>query len=153
VASRSQIYCIYAPSSLLVSIQFFVPAMALLVFKQALMLKKDQTVTYRLTLAYHGSAFAGWQRQPGKTTVQGCLEDAAHKIWKQPISVQGSGRTDTGVHAFGQVASFEAPAKHSPQILARAFNAHLPLTVRVTALRRAPEDFHARFSAAGKIYE
>jgi tRNA pseudouridine38-40 synthase len=110
-------------------------------------------VTYRLTLAYHGGAFAGWQRQPGKETVQGCLENAARKIWGQPISMQASGRTDTGVHALGQVVSFQAPANHSPQTLIRALNANLPPTVRVLALRRAPQEFHARFSATGKIYE
>ncbi len=109
--------------------------------------------TYRMTVAYHGGAFAGWQRQPGKATVQQALEEAAARIWKTPVVMQASGRTDTGVHACGQVVSFQARATHAPPILARALNANLPSSIRVTALKCVTEDFHARFSATGKIYE
>ena len=64
---------------------------------------------HKLTVAYRGTEFSGWQRQSEKRTVQECLETALGKIWGTPISLQGSGRTDTGVHALGQVASFNAP--------------------------------------------
>jgi len=107
---------------------------------------------HKLTVAYRGTAFAGWQIQPGKRTVQQCLEDAVAQIWGAKISVQGSGRTDTGVHALGQVASFNAPRLHHATVLQRALNANLPRDVRVVKCRLVSPAFHARFDAQGKTY-
>jgi tRNA pseudouridine38-40 synthase len=107
---------------------------------------------HMLTIAYRGTAFAGWQRQGEKRTVQGCLEDALEKLWQTRISLQGSGRTDTGVHALGQIASFNAPRLHTAAVLLRALNANLPRDVRVMKCRLVSPAFHARFDARGKTY-
>ncbi len=107
---------------------------------------------HKLTIAYRGTAFSGWQCQPGKRTVQECLETALEKLWGTKISLQGSGRTDTGVHAFGQVASFNAPRQHNAVVLLRALNANLPPDVRVVKARLVSPAFHARFDAIGKTY-
>ncbi len=107
---------------------------------------------HKLTIAYRGTEFSGWQCQPGKRTVQDCLEVALAKIWGAKISLQGSGRTDTGVHARGQVASFNAPRLHNGTVLQRALNANLPWDVRVVQCRLVSPAFHARFDAIGKTY-
>jgi len=107
---------------------------------------------HKLTISYRGTDFSGWQCQPGKRTVQECLETALEKIWGHNISLQGSGRTDTGVHALGQVASFNAPRLHADSVLQRALNANLPRDVRVVKCRLVPPAFHARFDAIGKTY-
>lgn len=107
---------------------------------------------HKLTLSYRGTDFSGWQRQHEKRTVQGCIEDALEKIWGRKISLQGSGRTDTGVHAVGQVASFNATRLHTGTVLQRALNANLPRDVRVTQCRLVSPAFHARFDAKGKTY-
>ncbi|MEM1060109.1 MAG: tRNA pseudouridine(38-40) synthase TruA [Verrucomicrobiota bacterium] len=107
---------------------------------------------YRLKIAYHGKPYHGWQRQPGKVTVQAELEAAAEALYGEPVAMAASGRTDTGVHALGQVVSFQAPAKHGPLTIRQALNAKLDATIRVLEARRAPGDFHARFSATGKTY-
>jgi tRNA pseudouridine38-40 synthase len=107
---------------------------------------------HKITVAYCGTEFSGWQCQPGKRTVQECLETAVEKLWRQKISVQGSGRTDTGVHALGQVASFNAPRQHTAVVLQRALNANLPRDVRVVKCQLVSPAFHARFDAIGKTY-
>jgi tRNA pseudouridine38-40 synthase len=107
---------------------------------------------HKLTIAYRGTDFSGWQRQTAKRTVQGCIEDVLEKIWGAKISLQGSGRTDTGVHAHGQVASFNAPRRHVATDLRRALNANLPRDVRVVKCRLVSPAFHARFDAKGKTY-
>src|SRR5476651_170871 len=107
---------------------------------------------HRLTVAYRGTDFSGWQRQTAKRTVQECIEIALGKIWGQKISLQGSGRTDTGVHALGQVASFNAPRLHADAVLQRALNANLPRDVRIVKCRLVSPAFHARFDAKGKTY-
>jgi tRNA pseudouridine38-40 synthase len=107
---------------------------------------------HKLTIAYRGTEFSGWQRQTAKRTVQGCIEDALEKIWREKISLQGSGRTDTGVHALGQVASFNAPRRHGAVDLLRALNANLPHDVRIVKCRLVSPAFHARFDAKGKTY-
>lgn len=108
--------------------------------------------TYKLTLAYRGEDFYGWQRQDPHPTVQLSLETALKKIFGRPIHVAGSGRTDRGVHALGQVASCALPPSHSPETLLRALNFHLPPGVRVLSVQKAKPGFHARFSAKGKTY-
>lgn len=108
----------------------------------------------KLTLAYDGAPFRGWQSQPGGGTVQDVLQEALTRIaGGRAISVQGSGRTDAGVHALGQTAHADVPDdRGSPAAWQRAINAVLPPSVRVTACARAAENFHARYSASGKVY-
>ena len=116
-------------------------------------MKSKVTVTpHRLLLAYRGADFLGWQRQDPEPTVQLALEQALEKIYGSPISLAGSGRTDRGVHALGQVASCELPLTHPPVTLVKALNFHLPPGVRVLSVRREKPGFHARFSAKGKTY-
>ncbi len=107
---------------------------------------------YKLVLGYDGTDFRGWQRQPDGRTVQGVLEEAVRKITQKRIVVHGAGRTDAGVHALGQVASFRGAFKLSDEVLLRALNAVLPGDVRVFSLEEAPPDFHARRSARSKLY-
>lgn len=108
--------------------------------------------TYKLTLAYRGSDFYGWQRQDPHPTVQLALETALKKIFGKSFHVAGSGRTDRGVHALGQVASCSLPGPHTPATLLRALNFHLPPGVRVLSIQKAKSGFHARFSAKTKTY-
>jgi tRNA pseudouridine38-40 synthase len=110
--------------------------------------------TWKLTLAYDGSDFHGWQVQPGKPTVQGELQAALGRITGESPLPQGSGRTDAGVHALAQVASFSLSAPIPPANLLRALNRTLPPSIRITEARtvRNPT-FHARHSALAKTYE
>lgn len=105
----------------------------------------------RLTLAYEGTRYAGWQLQSGQRTVQGELERVLGRIMGAPVRVQGSGRTDAGVHALGQVAHFDIPHDKTIPWL-RAMNAHLPDDIRVLDAAPVVGDFHARFGARGKTY-
>jgi tRNA pseudouridine38-40 synthase len=113
---------------------------------------------YRLTLAYDGTDFAGWQVQerpqgPPARTVQGELEGALFRLAGDvPVRVAGAGRTDAGVHALGQVASFDLPRPFDPHALQRALNGLLPPDVRVVDADEAPAGFHARKSALSKLY-
>ncbi len=107
----------------------------------------------RLTVAYDGGRFSGWQSQLGGNTVQDALAGAFAALCPDRVVIHGAGRTDAGVHAEGQSAHVEVPEGRLP--LASwlpAINAHLPEGVRIMALRRAPADFHARFDATGKEY-
>ena len=106
----------------------------------------------RLLVAYDGTEYHGWQRQPDSPTVQGALEDALFKLTGKKISVLGAGRTDAGVHAAGQTANFRGALKLGDADLFRALNAVLPDDIRVLSLAPAPEGFHARKSALGKTY-
>lgn len=107
---------------------------------------------YKLTLAYDGTAYHGWQRQPGRPTVQGTLESALERVLGTPILVTGSSRTDSGVHAFGQVVSFRCETRMPPAALAGSLNSALPGDVAVRELEFAPEDFHAIGSTERKRY-
>ena len=107
---------------------------------------------YKLTIAYDGTEYAGWQLQPNGTSVQQVIEVALAKIVGAPVRVHGSGRTDAGVHARAQVAHATFSTRHPPATLSRALNANLPEDIRVTAVQRVPAKFHARFSATGKEY-
>lgn len=107
----------------------------------------------RLTLSYDGTHFQGWQKQPGLSTVQGTLESVLSQIYNEPIKVIASGRTDAGAHAIAQVAHFQAPiAPAREERLIRALNALLPDGIVVKAAFKAPDDFHALFSARRKTY-
>ncbi|SNT01438.1 tRNA pseudouridine38-40 synthase [Granulicella rosea] len=108
---------------------------------------------WKLILAYDGTPFHGWQIQPGLSTVQGTLAAAILHVTGEDVLPQGSGRTDTGVHALGQVASFELAAPIPAQNLHRALNRALPPSIRILSLEAAPEGFHARYSAVRKTYE
>lgn len=109
--------------------------------------------TLRLTVAYDGTDFSGWQRQEKDRSVQGELEKALSKLHKAQTAVVGSGRTDSGVHAAGQVAHFHSPIASIPaDKYVPALNALLPRDVRVLESREASPDFHARFDAASRTY-
>ncbi|MFL6281338.1 MAG: tRNA pseudouridine(38-40) synthase TruA [Vicinamibacterales bacterium] len=107
----------------------------------------------KITLQYDGTNYVGWQRQASGTSIQGLLEDAIEPIAGTRVTVHGAGRTDAGVHAVAQVASVAFPGTHESAVLVRAFNAVLPPDVRVLSVEDVQPDFHARFSAVGKIYE
>jgi tRNA pseudouridine38-40 synthase len=108
--------------------------------------------TVRLDLEYDGTDFRGWQVQPGARTVQGCLEEALGDILGQAVRLTGAGRTDAGVHALGQVASFRhEPLPPAPQLL-RRLNIGTPGDIRVTALQFVEDDFSARHSARARRY-
>lgn len=106
----------------------------------------------KLTLLYDGEHFEGWQRQKTGRTVQGVLEQCVLRLTGVPTDVHGSGRTDAGVHALGQVASFKTSSSLPPEIVRRALNATLPADVRVLEAVEVDSEFHARFSATGKRY-
>jgi tRNA pseudouridine38-40 synthase len=108
---------------------------------------------WKLTLAYDGTDFRGWQVQPGEVTVQGELQAALRRITRESPLPQGSGRTDAGVHALGQVASFALAAPIPAENLQRALNRTLPPSIRILQARTAPGTFHARHSAVAKTYE
>lgn len=108
---------------------------------------------FKLTVAYDGTAYAGWQIQVGRPTVQGMLERAMARLVKVRVPITGSGRTDSGVHARGQVASLATDAWAAPaQRLALALNTKLPADIRVLASEEMPSDFHAIRDATGKRY-
>jgi tRNA pseudouridine38-40 synthase len=107
---------------------------------------------YQLTLAYDGTEFFGSQRQANKRTVQGELEKALLKLGWMGRSVILSGRTDTGVHATGQVASVDLDWRHADEVLVRALNAELPADVAVHEARMVHAGFHPRFDAASRCY-
>lgn len=108
---------------------------------------------WRLTLSYDGTGFSGWQIQPGERTVQGELQAALRRVTGESPLPQGSGRTDAGVHALGQVASFELQANIPPDNLLRALNRTLPAAIRILDARTARSAFHARHSTIAKTYE
>jgi tRNA pseudouridine38-40 synthase len=106
----------------------------------------------KITLAYDGSAFHGWQVQPGLSTVQGTLAECLKRLTGEDVLLQGSGRTDTGVHALAQVASVRLESPIPERNLVVALNDLLPPTVRVNSVELQVDDFHARHSAKAKTY-
>lgn len=106
----------------------------------------------KITLAYDGSEFHGWQVQPGLPTVQGALADCLKRLTGEDVLPQGSGRTDAGVHALAQVASVQLESRIPERNLVIALNDVLPASVRVNSVEVAPDDFHARHSAKAKTY-
>ena len=108
---------------------------------------------WKLVLAYDGTDFHGWQVQHGRRTVQGELAHALQVVTGEVVLPQGSGRTDAGVHAEGQVASMALASPIPPERLLRALNRRLPSAIRVLAASHAAADFHARANVASKIYE
>jgi tRNA pseudouridine38-40 synthase len=108
--------------------------------------------TFKLTVAFDGTDFHGWQRQPGERTVQGALEAALSDLLGEPVTVRGAGRTDAGVHARGQVASLEAETGLPAAALRPALAPRLPRDVRVVAAAEAVAGFDARRSATARRY-
>jgi len=106
----------------------------------------------RLILSYDGAEFAGWQVQPGRTTVQGALASAIGRLSGENVLPQGSGRTDAGVHALAQVASFRTASVIPAENWMRALNDILPASIRVLEVSEAAPEFHARTSARAKTY-
>jgi tRNA pseudouridine38-40 synthase len=109
--------------------------------------------TVKLILEYDGSRYAGWQRQPDQPTIQEAVETALLQLTQQTVTVVGAGRTDAGVHALGQVVSFRIDRDWTPQEWTRGFNARLPEDIAVRSAAIMPDEFHARYSARGKLYE
>ncbi|OQA55789.1 MAG: tRNA pseudouridine synthase A [Candidatus Omnitrophica bacterium ADurb.Bin277] len=108
----------------------------------------------KLVLEYDGASFFGFQRQPGKPTIQEALEKALSGFFDRKMKIaSASGRTDTGVHAEGQVVHFKTDSGRSLYQIQKGLNAHLPPSIAVKSVEEVPEDFHARYSARSKIYE
>ena len=107
---------------------------------------------WKCVCAYDGTAFDGWQSQAGGTAVQDTIEKRLAEIFRGPIRIHGSGRTDAGVHALEQVFHFDADWKHGPEKLVAALRVGLPASIQVKSARKVSPDFHARFSVKRKRY-
>ena len=108
---------------------------------------------FKMTVAYDGTGYSGWQVQPERVTIQSMLEKAIAQVCRERVRVTGSGRTDTGVHAFGQVASFSLQSwRASAADLCRALNSKLPTDIAISEIADAKQDFHAIRDAMGKRY-
>ena len=114
--------------------------------------RTDSLRNVKLTLAYDGTDYVGWQRQASGQSIQGLLEAALAEIEGAPVTVVGAGRTDAGVHALAQVASVSITRELEPAVLARALNAKLPADVRILRADEVDRAFHARYSARSKMY-
>jgi tRNA pseudouridine38-40 synthase len=112
----------------------------------------EKTTRWKCVCAYDGASFAGWQSQRGGGAIQDIIEARVKTIFGRLIRIHASGRTDAGVHARGQVFHFDAPWRHGAEKLRAALGAGLPPAIQIKSVREAPETFHARFSASGKIY-
>jgi tRNA pseudouridine38-40 synthase len=106
----------------------------------------------RLTLAYEGTDFCGWQIQNGQPTIQGCIENALATLCGVPTRIYGSGRTDSGVHAMAQVAHMDIPDTRTHIPWQKALNAILPPSIRVIDVQTVGADFHARYASVSKTY-
>lgn len=108
---------------------------------------------FRIVLQYEGTRFQGWQRQDSTdNTIQGKLEAILCKMTEQKVQVDGSGRTDAGVHAYGQVANFHIETKKTPQEVMEYMNQFLPEDIRVVQIKEVSDRFHSRLNAVGKTY-
>jgi tRNA pseudouridine38-40 synthase len=108
---------------------------------------------WRCVCAYDGGGFSGWQSQPAGDSVQDAVEARLASVLGVPTRTHASGRTDAGVHAYGQVFHFDAEWMHGPEKLAAALRHRLPKPIQIASVREAAADFHARFSAKAKVYE
>ncbi len=108
--------------------------------------------TLKLVIAYDGTAYCGWQRQSNGPTIQAAIEDAFVPLLGEAPTVTGAGRTDTGVHALGQVASVRITSDLNVDALRRALNVRLATDIRILTVEDTAPDFHARFAAVGKTY-
>lgn len=110
------------------------------------------SMRWKCVCAYDGTSFAGWQSQSGGTAVQDVIESRLSEILKKQIRIHGSGRTDAGVHARGQVFHFDAVWSHGSDAMLAALRSGLPMAIQVKSMKRVKADFHARFQAKGKRY-
>ena len=106
----------------------------------------------KLTIQYDGSKYCGWQKQPNSSGIQGTIEYAIYEITKEKVNITGSGRTDAGVHALGQVANFKTDSSIPANRIPDALNSKLPKDISIIDCQEVSEDFHSRYSATGKIY-
>src|SRR5687767_13900566 len=107
---------------------------------------------YRITVAYDGADYFGWQAQAEQPTIQSIMNGALEKLEGRPVTTHGAGRTDAGAYAEGQVVSFRLSREWGGRDLRRAINGNLPPDIRVIDARAVDEEFHARFDAKSKIY-
>lgn len=107
---------------------------------------------YAIWISYDGGQYSGWQRQNNSKSVQQVIEQALKTLLKESITIHASGRTDAGVHATGQCASFQATTPMTVDKFLFALNNRMPSDIAITALKEVPESFHARYSATGKTY-
>ncbi len=107
---------------------------------------------FKVVVAYDGTDYVGWQRQANGVSIQALIEEALHSIDGRAVAVAGAGRTDSGVHALGQVAAFSIERALSPDAVVRAINAHLPDAIRIMSADEVPPTFHPRFDAIAKTY-
>ena len=107
---------------------------------------------FKITVAYDGQAYHGWQRQKNAVTIQGKIESAIEKLTGCSVPLIGSGRTDAGVHALGQVANFKCDTRLPPEVLERGLTSLLPPDIVVTGCERVPDPFHARYAVKRKRY-
>lgn len=110
------------------------------------------TKRWKCVCAYDGAPFGGWQSQPGGNAIQDVIEARLAQIFSAPVRTHASGRTDAGVHARGQVFHFEAAWRHGADRLQAALRSALPAAIQIRSVRAVSREFHARFSATGKIY-
>ena len=112
----------------------------------------NDSFRYKLLIAYEGTRYSGWQEQPNSTSIQTLVEKALSTALHAPIKIIGSGRTDAGVHALEQVAHFGTEKPADTFTLLRSLNGLLPFDIRVEKIEEVSSNFHARYSAKGKIY-
>ncbi len=115
-------------------------------------MQKSSPYKYKLLIAYQGTRYSGWQVQPNATSIQFLIEEAMFTVLRKNTHVTGSGRTDRGVHALEQVAHFSTDTDIDTDKLSFSLNGLLPLDIRILSIETAAPDFHARYSATGKIY-
>ena len=106
----------------------------------------------KLTIQYDGTKYCGWQKQPNSPGIQGTIEYAIYEITKEKANITGSGRTDAGVHALGQVANFKTNSTIPVARIPDALNAKLPKDISIIDCQEVSHNFHSRYSATGKIY-
>lgn len=111
-----------------------------------------QIKRYKLTISYDGARYCGWQVQGNGQSIQSLVQQALQTALRHPLGLTGSGRTDAGVHARGQTAHFDSPVPFDLNRLRVSLNALLPEDIRILSIEPVPSDFHARYSAVGKIY-
>lgn len=107
---------------------------------------------FKMTISYDGTGYGGWQVQPNSTSIQSLIQDALSIVLREKADVTGSGRTDAGVHALGQVAHFQTEKPVKLKTLLHSLNSLLPHQVRILSIEEVSDLFHARYSASGKIY-
>lgn len=106
----------------------------------------------KITIQYNGENYCGWQKQPNSLGIQGNIEKAIYEITKEKVKITGSGRTDAGVHALGQVANFKIESSIPVEKIPNALNAKLPQSISIIACSEVDDEFHSRYSAKGKRY-